>query len=297
MTVRSSDTQAGEQQLSNWEQLGLESREPVLARRSARVFGIPVELVLIPGRAQRANLPGATRPSFVPDRGARIRANEALWDDGKSLVLTPNLWPFYARQGLLWRRQGTGRELREDFLRPALELARALGATLMHNTIGAAASVPMAHLHLVEAASPFVHQIAGERIFASADLELLRPRFDAASCGLRCADSARAARWATRLLELRTSPAANLVAQGELLWIVPRRRETPEQGFPYALGCAELAGRWVYQQQEAFEAAEGEELEQALLEACSPWSEGEAAAWLELAEALLAEEPDLTQSC
>ena len=256
----------------DWRELGIPIRDPIEELRELRVFGREVELVLIPERAKRANAPVQERPPFVADRGSRIRSEEAHWSDGQDLAVTPNLWPFYSRQALLWPPSGFTREPSVSLLRAGLVLGRALDACVMHNTIGAAASIPMGHLHLVDTPAPFLHEIAGPVLHTGRGYELLglRPELPLHWIGVRAADPLRRAQLAKQLLDRRTTAAANLVAHRDLLWVVPRRAETPAPGFPYALGAAELCGRWVYQHAEAFEAASVEGLEQALLDACVP---------------------------
>jgi len=81
---------------------------------------------------------------------------------------------------------------------------------------------------------------------------------------------ARAA--ALQALQLcRMTAAVNVVAQDEVAWVFPRRTETPAPHFPYALGAAEVWGRWCYAEREPFERATAADLERALaLAGCAP---------------------------
>ncbi|PIE24625.1 MAG: hypothetical protein CSA62_01995 [Planctomycetota bacterium] len=236
------------------------------------MFGRQVELVLIPNRAKRANAPIGQRPPFVSDCGSEIRSGEARWSQGPDLVLTPNLWPFYSRQALLWSPSGFSREPSVELLGAGLSLAQGIDATVLHNTIGAAASIPMGHLHLVDAAPPFLRDLSGPVLLSGSGFELvgLPEGLPLHWLGVRAEDPLRRAQIGKMLLDRRTTAAANLVAHGELLWVIPRRSEQPEPHFPYALGAAELGGRWVFQQAESFERACSAALEQALVEACVP---------------------------
>jgi hypothetical protein len=65
--------------------------------------------------------------------------------------------------------------------------------------------------------------------------------------------------------------AVNAVAADEAVFVYPRSIETPAPHFPYALGAAELWGRWCYTEREPFERATGADLERALVAAgCAP---------------------------
>jgi hypothetical protein len=74
-----------------------------------------------------------------------------------------------------------------------------------------------------------------------------------------------------RLAEARLTAAWNVVCtNGAPPGSARARLETPAPHFPYALGAAELWGRWCYMDEDAVRAATGAMLEQALLAAGSP---------------------------
>ena len=64
--------------------------------------------------------------------------------------------------------------------------------------------------------------------------------------------------------EQRTSPAANAVLTGGHAYVFFRREETPAPHFPYALGAAELWGRWCFPDEASFEAFTAADATQAL---------------------------------
>ena len=64
--------------------------------------------------------------------------------------------------------------------------------------------------------------------------------------------------------------AWNVIVQDGAAWLYPRRAETPAPHFPYALGAAEVWGRWCYLDREPFDAATGAALERALALAGTP---------------------------
>lgn len=241
-------------------------------RRSLRVFGADAELVLLPDRAARPNRPGAERPPFAADRGLEIVESEASWRD-HGLALTGNKYPFAESQTVLWSER-TLREPDEEFLAAALSWTDAMGGSLLVNSIGAAASIARAHAHHTDESLPFLRQLP-ESAFEAGWL----PRIDGVAfvkkdvpfflLGLRGPAKARAAA-AYALQTRRLTPAVNLVAQRGELWVFPRRVETPSPHFPYALGAAEVWGRWCFVDEAPFLAATASELEQALrLAGCS----------------------------
>lgn len=238
-------------------------------RRSAKVFGADVELVWLPERKQRPGAPLGPRPPFQRCRVDAILAAETVWRrDG--VALTGNRFPFAERHCVLWSEERT-REAPLALLELGIAMAEAHGATLMLNTTGAAASIARAHVHLVGERMPFLDQLAREP-FAP---DWLEPQPDVATVrlaapypcialGLVGTPDARA-RAAHRLLQVRITPAINLVSMAGTTWLFPHgERETPAPHFPFALGGAELWGRWVYADREPFERATGPDLESAL---------------------------------
>ena len=247
------------------------------ARRELRVFGAPVELALLPGRAARPGRPGAERPAFRPDLGLRIAATEAI-HAGPEFVVTPNKFPFARAQTVLWSRRPL-REPDAEFLHSALSWTDQRGGSLLLNSVGAAASIPRAHAHHTDEAMPFLPAL-GEQPFAApwlpevAGASYVQKAAPFALLGVR--GDARARAEATAALQmLRMTPAVSLVACPGEIWICPRAVETPAPHFPYALGAAELWGRWCYLEEGPFRTATAADLERALVEACcSPLGAG-----------------------
>src|SRR5690606_17598582 len=231
----------------------LPSAQPA-ARRTIRLFGSAVELWWLPDRARRRP---PTPPLVLTDRAPAILAREVLWRDGDA-ALTPNRYPFAVQAGILWST-AAGREASAALLDLAFGIAEPHGSALL-NTIGAAATQPRAHVHVVGERLPFLSalptvRVDGARIadgqWPGVDFVRLAAPFPGLVLGVRGARADRA-RAAARLLALRATPAANLVSDGDTTWFVPRRRETPAPHFPAPLGCAELWGRFCYEDEAAF---------------------------------------------
>ena len=250
--------------------------ELVLARRSLAIFGRDFELCYLPSRRERSGVPSASRPSFAPHPGERIRHDEVLWSRGR-LVATPNRYPFMAPSMLLWEASGSAREVTEAFLVEAFALCDQLAATLVANTVGASASIPLAHAHLLgpkrsllaaqeSQAWPLV-ELAGDaelRLMAS-DPQAGWPLHAAV---IDAPDPERRARAVRCLLDQRRHAAANLMLQGSRAFVVPRREEMGGAAFPYAIGAGELSGRFIFPDRQAFREAHSEGLETALARAC-----------------------------
>lgn len=246
----------------------------IAARRSLSLLGAPVELALLPERAARR---AASEAVLRSDRAALILANEALWRcPDPAAVLTPNRYPFAEAASLLWSAN-VGREAKPDLIALALDLAEQHGGTVMMNTMGAAATLPRAHLHLTAERLPFLAQLPCVPVSAAelgvpcddAIVVRLAPPFPGLVLGVR-GDRAARARVASRLLELRAAPAANLISDGETTWVAPRRVETPVPHYASPLGCAELWGRFCYEDAAEFEAATATSLLAALAAALWP---------------------------
>lgn len=238
------------------------------ARRELSVFGAPVELLHLPERKARGGVPSADRPAFRPSVADRILAEESLWR-GRDVVMTPNKFPFGAGHALLW----TAKRVREaplELLEVGFAIVSKHGGTLLGNCIGSAASIQRAHVHLVAESRNFLGSLRSEPwndggILPDRDgVELLRLcEVPFAGIGVRGEPGPRA-RVVHRLLELRMTPAFNLIDDGRTTWVFPRRVETPRPHFPAALGAAELWGRWCYGDEAPFRAAEPDDLEHAL---------------------------------
>lgn len=246
-----------------------------VARRQLTVFGAPVELVLVPSRKSRPNRANAERPALAKSPAARILREETLWR-GDGLAMTPNKYPFAAAHRLLWRESVT-RELDRDCWREVATWVAATGGSAMVNSIGAAATIARAHVHLVPERLPFLQQLGERRCgldlvdLASlpANVELWTKVAPFCLLGVR-GPAAGLAAALERLAEARLTPAGNTVLVGDTAWLYPRAVETPAPWFPYALGAAEVWGRWCYVDEAPFASATSAALERALVVAGMP---------------------------
>jgi hypothetical protein len=238
------------------------------ARRTLPLFGAEVELLWLPERRHRRGRPIETRPACAPDFAARIIAEEALWR-GAGVALTPNRHPFGPRQLVVWR-DAFVREADAVLLDAGTALAERAGATLLVNSIGAAASIVRAHAHLLGERLPFLDGLALEPIASQAiepppDVALARAAAPYPSL-LVAIHGPRAARVETalRLIQHRCVPAFSLLDDGTRTWFCPRTLEVPAPWFPQALGSAELWGRWCWDEEDAFRRVSSEDLARAL---------------------------------
>jgi hypothetical protein len=252
-----------------------------VARRQLTVFGAPVELVLVPSRKARPGRATADRPAFMKSPAARILREETSWR-GDGLALTPNKHPFAAGHRLVWQENVT-RELGRVCWREVATWVAATGGSAMVNSIGAAATIARAHAHLVAEQLPFLLQLRERRchldLVDAAPLAALPPlppdvelwTKDVPFCvlGVR-GPAAGLAEVLERLAEARLTAAGNVVLLGDTAWLYPRAIETPAPWFPYALGAAELWGRWCFVDEVPFAAATGDALERALVVAGMP---------------------------
>ncbi len=239
------------------------------ARRTLRVFGADVELVWLPERAARPGRPGPDREAFRRDLGARIAATEAI-ERTATFTRTPNKFPFASAQSVLWSERAL-REPDVEFLTAAMQWLDQRGGTLLGNSIGAAASIPRAHLHHTEEVLPFMSQLAEEPWTAvwlprEGGVEWCRKRVPFCLVGVR-GEVEGMARAIAALQMSRMTAAVNVVATKGEAWVFPRAVETPAPQFPYALGAAEVWGRWCYLEERAFVSARTEDLEQAFASA------------------------------
>lgn len=236
------------------------------ARRTLTVFGAEVELVWLPERAARPGRPGPDRPAFREDLGARIAATEAI-ERTNGFTRTPNKFPFAREQSVLW----SDRPLREpdaEFFAAAMRWMEPRGGTLLGNSIGAAASIPRAHVHHAMETLPFLSQLAEEPWEApwlprEGGVEWRRKRVPFCLVGVR-GDADGIARAVAGLQMHRMTAAVNVVATKGEAWVFPRAVETPVPHFPFALGAAEVWGRWCYVEERAFAEATAERLEAAI---------------------------------
>ena len=245
------------------------------AVRSLRLFGcVDWELACIPARAARPGKPQAARAAFAPNRGPSIRAREGFWSRGV-LVATPNRFAFAWRHCLLWQREGRAREASEELWGAVGEVVDELSAIALNNSVGASASIALAHVHLLEDRGSVwpswparvVAELGDGVELLTTDPESELPIF---AVGVRGASPLRRAPWIRRLLEDRVCTAVNTLVLPSATWIVPRREETPSPDFAWALGAAELYGRFVYPERDAFDAATAARLEAALRRASFP---------------------------
>ncbi len=241
-------------------------------RRQLQLFQAEVELCWLPDRSRRQGIADGKRPAILPPRGQQIIQGEAFWEN-QSLALTPNLFPFGQRQILGWAKEPC-REAPLALLDFMFRLQSQCQGAVMLNSLGAAASIAHCHLHLLDERLPFLGQLANQPLPA-AELGLaqvpsgvqflaLQAPFPVLGIGIQGDAEDRAAA-AHQVLLQRSTPAFNLVGQDDICWIFPRSIvETPAPYFPQALGAAEFWGRWCYMDQEAFETASSQDLEQAL---------------------------------
>ncbi len=240
-----------------------------VARREVTVFGAPAELVLVPQRRERHGRPMAEPPAFVASRAARIVRDEAIWREN-GLVLTPNRYPFAAQHRLLWPDEPI-REVSFAMWHAVLDWTARSGGTALVNNIGAAATIARAHAHLVPLRLPFLtslpeRPLAAELIELPRGVELLQKDTPVCLVGVR-GDADACAKALLLLAEARRTAACNVVVHERTAWLFPRSLETPTPHFPYALGAAEVWGRWCYMDEEPFRAADGDQLERALVAA------------------------------
>ncbi|MGA0868594.1 MAG: hypothetical protein ACO3UM_06660 [Planctomycetota bacterium] len=235
------------------------------ARRVLELHGSRVELCWIPTRSRRAGRAHAARPPFPPCRAEQILDQESLWSaDG--VALTPNIHPFAARHLLLWS-QTPRREPDGAFLRCGFEMAERSEGTLLLNSIGAAASIPWLHGHLLGEKLDYLERLPTEPVDA-----MLGPGVDVRRIGapfpaflLAVSGPIEAVAPAVEdLLRRRTTPAFSLVYTAGRAFVMPRSIETPAPDFPQALGSAELWGRWCFEEESAFASANPESLDRAL---------------------------------
>ncbi len=239
------------------------------ARRAVQAFGAPVELIWVPERLQRADRPSGERPAFRRSAAVRIVANEAFWNVG-GLALTPNRYAFAKEQRILWPA-ALLREPDIGMWSAICGWAEAAHGTALVNNIGAAASIARAHAHLTTERLPFLaalpeRRAPAELIDLPAGVTLVAKDVPFCLLGVRGPAAAMATAIA-RLAEARLTAAWNVIVQDGTAWLYPRRTETPAPHFPYALGSAEVWGRWCYLEERAFASATTQDLERALIAA------------------------------
>lgn len=236
-------------------------------RRNLTVFGSQVECVLLPNRAARPGQPTVGRPAFRERVAERILREETQWQDDV-VAITANRFPFAQNQQIFWARRPT-REHDTDFLSQVFAAAERCHGSALINSVGAAASIAHAHAHLTDERLPFLGALRTRPLelgwLPKSDGVQIRAA-DAPFCLLAVHGSATARAAAVFALQLcRMTAAVNVVAQDGVSWIFPRSVvETPQPHFPFALGSAEVWGRWCYVDEAAFSAATSQALEHAL---------------------------------
>ncbi|MBL8750147.1 MAG: hypothetical protein JNK78_13360 [Planctomycetes bacterium] len=238
------------------------------ALRSLVVFGSPVVLAYVPGRKARQD-PVSRRPAFRRSPADRIVAEESFWRDG-DLALTPNRHPFAAEQRILWPLRPI-REPDAAMWTAACAWADAANGTALVNTIGAASTIARAHAHLLPERLAFLaalpeKSVAIDAIDRPAGAEFVAKDAPFFLVGVRGSAAARGSALA-QLAAARLTAAWNVVVQDGTAWVFPRRIETPAPHFPFALGAAEVWGRWCYVDEAPFASATANDLEQALVAA------------------------------
>lgn len=243
------------------------------ATRQLPLFGTTVELVWLPERARRPSRPSQRRAAFQASPAERILANETMWRGG-GFAVTPNRYPFAGEQVLLWSEAPT-REPSADFLALLFEWAEATDCRGLVNSIGAAASIPRAHAHLTSESQPFLGALEEQPLAAGwlpavAGVSYWQKDVPICVLGVRGNPQARA-RAVHRLQLCRLTAACNLVVDGDTTWIYPRSpHEVPAPHFPYALGAAEIWGRWCFIDEESFARSTTDDLVMALQVAGCP---------------------------
>lgn len=237
-----------------------------VAERRLEVFGAPMQLALLPQRGGRADRPGTGRPAFRASPVPRILATETLWSD-EAFAMTPNRYPFAAEHAILWPRQPQ-REPDLDLWLAMVNWSIAHDGTALLNTVGAAASIAWAHVHLTPERMPFLEKLPEQPVSAApieldADTTLIAKRTPFTLLGVR-GPAMGMAKALVRLSACRLTAAWNVVICGGTAWMMPRTLEIPGSGFPYALGAAELWGRCCYLEEETFRSATATGLELAL---------------------------------
>lgn len=166
------------------------------------------------------------------------------------------------------------REPDARFWRAALQWAAASNGTALLNNIGAAATIPRAHAHLIDERMPFLSTLPERSL--KADLIDLPE-----GCELICKDAsfcmlglrgpiAEQADALLLLADARLTATWNVIIAKDTTWIVPRGKQTAAPYFEEAVGSAEFWGRWCYVDEDKFDRATSSDLEQALTIATVP---------------------------
>lgn len=242
------------------------------ALRTCKLFGQTVELALIPGRRARFGHLDKDRPALQRNKAEQILCEETYWRT-ETLAVTPNKFPFAKNQQILWMAH-PAREPDRTFWLTARNWVDCSNGTALLNNIGAAATIPRAHAHLIDERMPFLadlpeRPLATDLITVPPGCELICKDVPFCIIGIR-GDIAGTAESLIRLADARLTSTWNVVITKDATWIVPRAKQTPTPFFNQAVGAAEFWGRWCYIDEEPFAAASEADLEQALVMATMP---------------------------
>ena len=242
------------------------------AERTLSVFGAAVQLALLPGRRARSGHDREGRAAFVRSPAERILDEETSWRAG-GLALTPNRYPFARDQHILWMAR-PAREPDREFWQVALDWVERSDGTALLNNIGAAATIPRAHAHLIGERLPFLANLPERElrdlpIDVPDGCQLVAKDLPFCVLGVRGAAVDRAEAL-LRLADACTTATWNVVLTRDAAWVVPRGEQTPAPWFPAPLGAAELWGRFCYTDEQPFARATAEDLEAALVAATRP---------------------------
>jgi len=236
------------------------------AERTVEVYGASVHLALVPGRKARSGHDREGRPALQRSPADRILGAETYWRTD-TLALTPNKFPFGKNQRILWMAN-PARDPDLSFWQAGLAWVEQMDGTVLLNNIGAAATIPRAHAHLIEEKMPFLPALPdlplqADIIDVPDGCELVRKDVPFCMVGVR-GDLEGKAEALLRIADARLTATWNVIVSKDIVWIVPRGKQTPAPYFDSAVGAAELWGRWCYVDEEPFERATGADLEKAL---------------------------------
>ena len=233
--------------------------------RQLTVFGAPVELALLPHRRNRHGYDHGEQQPFIRAPAQRIIDEESYWRC-ETLALTPNKFPFAQDQRILWMAR-PAREPDETFWRALFDWVDRSGGTALVNNVGAAATIPRAHAHLINEQLPFLSSIDERPLRKSVidvptSCELVVKILPCCVMGVRGPAAARATAL-IRLADARRTATWNVIATPEATWSIPRTAETPAPHFTSPMGASEYWGRFCYVDEAPFLDAETETLTKA----------------------------------
>jgi len=233
--------------------------------RKLKVYGATAHLALIPSRRDREGYDRENQPAFQPSPAARIIDEESYWRS-ETLALTPNKFPFGRGQRILWMTQ-PARDPDLAFWRATLDWVERSDGTALLNNIGAAATIPRAHAHLINERLPFLSEV-GERPVTTPPIAMPRACELVAKDISRCVLGVRGpvddrAEALISLADVRRTDTWNVILTRDASWVVPRTLQTPRPYFATPMGAAEFWGRFCYVDEQQFEAATSQDLTRA----------------------------------